>query len=539
GGGIANQGTLTVSNSTLSGNSTNGGGGGIINGGTLTVSNSTFSGNSAGFGGGIFSYAGTVTVSDSTLADNSSNSNGGGIANQGSTLTVSNTTLSGNSATNNGGGIENSGTMTVTNSTIADNSAAAGGGISNGGVFGLSGGLVTLNNTIVANNTSGGDLYLDGGTFSGSNDLIGDGSDLSSFSNSLSGNPLLAPLGNYGGPLVGASGAQEALQTMALLPGSPAIDAGSNALIATDPATGMLYATDQRGDPRVSGSSVDIGAFESQGFTITASSGRVQSTDANTNFANALTVTVTPNNSLEPVDGGVVTFSAPSTGASANLSATIAVISNGSASVTATANSSAGSYTVTATASGVSAPATFSLTNNAGPSNFVVTDAGDYSQQGAGDNPTDTNGGVSLRSAIAAANADAANGISDTITFSPTLDGQTLTLTQGQLELTADSGNISIYGGNQITVSGNNQSGVFTIDAGAQVNISGLTIEDGNASAGGGIYNSGTLTVSNSTLEHNQAFGEYGGEGGGIYNAGTLMVNNSTLADNSSGSGGG
>ena len=60
--------------------------------------------------------------------------------------------------------------------------------------------------------------------------------------------PLLAPLGNYGGPT----------QTMALLPGSPAIDAGSNALIAAG------VTTDQRGLPRIVNGTVDIGAYEVQ-----------------------------------------------------------------------------------------------------------------------------------------------------------------------------------------------------------------------------------------------------------------------------------
>ena len=83
-----------------------------------------------------------------------------------------------------------------------------------------------------------------------------------------------------------------------------------------------------------------------------------------TAFANPLAVTVTANDSLEPVAGGVITFSAPSTGASANLSSETAVIgSNGLASVTATANAVFGSYTVTASAAGAAAPATFALDN--------------------------------------------------------------------------------------------------------------------------------------------------------------------------------
>ena len=61
-------------------------------------------------------------------------------------------------------------------------------------------------------------------------------------------NPLLAPLANYGGPT----------NTMALLPDSPAINAGSNALLPAG------ITTDQRGFNRIAGGTVDIGAFESQ-----------------------------------------------------------------------------------------------------------------------------------------------------------------------------------------------------------------------------------------------------------------------------------
>jgi hypothetical protein len=146
GGGVYNDGTLTVSSSTLSGNSVNSrdygaDGGGIYNSGTLMVTGSTLSGNSAivgrpGAQGGGIDNAGTLTVSNSILSGNTSNDHGGGVYNFG-TLTVTDSTLSGNSATF-GGGISNFGTLTVTGSTLSANSAnisvfSDGGGIYNGG----------------------------------------------------------------------------------------------------------------------------------------------------------------------------------------------------------------------------------------------------------------------------------------------------------------------------------------------------------------------------------------------------------------------
>src|SRR5262249_60695627 len=97
-----------------------------------------------------------------------------------------------------GGGVFNNGNgaAKLTNCTISGNIAAADGGVSNSG-------KTTLTNTIIAGN-SGGDL---GGPV-----------EAASTNNLIGGNPLLAPLGNYG----------SARQTMALLPGSPAIDAGTS-----------------------------------------------------------------------------------------------------------------------------------------------------------------------------------------------------------------------------------------------------------------------------------------------------------------------
>ena len=263
GGGIYNVGTLTVSNSTISANSAEWRGGGIWNSGMVTVSNSTLSANSVqwenGGGGGIENW-GTVTVSDSALSANSAGWGGGGICNFG-TVTVTNSTLSANSARSlpGGGGIYNQGgTVTVSNSTLSGNSAQYGGGISNIDNYGYSG-TVALLNTIVAGNTGyveAPEIYGPVITASAYN-LIGDGTGMTGISNGDANHnqvgtssspidPLLADLGNYGGPT----------QTMALRPDSPALSAGE----IVDGIT-----TDQRGYPRPT-SNPDIARYQSSFF---------------------------------------------------------------------------------------------------------------------------------------------------------------------------------------------------------------------------------------------------------------------------------
>jgi CSLREA domain-containing protein len=240
GGGINNNGgTVTVINSTISGNSVSGGGaggGGIFNlTGTMTVINSTISGNSVsggGEGGGIFSDGSTLTVINSTISGNSApGSYGGGIFNVG-TLTVINSTLSGNSATGGeGGGIFNDGgAMTAINSTISGNSALNGG--QGGGIYNV--GALNLTNSIVAGNSAANNADIRGSYNDNGGNVI----------NNSAIN--LAPLGNYGGPT----------QTMPPLPGSPALNAGTY-------QTGEL-ATDQRGAPRPStaGAAIDSGSVQ-------------------------------------------------------------------------------------------------------------------------------------------------------------------------------------------------------------------------------------------------------------------------------------
>src|SRR5215211_5716204 len=139
-------------------------------------------------------------------------------------------------------------------------------------------------------------------------------------------------------------------------------------------------------------------------------------------------------------------------------------------------------------------------------------------------------GAGSLRQAIIDANAT--TGVADTINFDLG-SAATITLTSSLPPIT-DGAGLTIDGGSaDITISGDNQYHVFEVGSGAKLTLSTLTVAHSTAFRGGGIHNSGTLEVSNSTLSDNRA----GGAGGGIYNlAGTVTVSNSTLSGNSANS---
>jgi hypothetical protein len=145
-------------------------------------------------------------------------------------------------------------------------------------------------------------------------------------------------------------------------------------------------------------------------------------------------------------------------------------------------------------------------------------------------------GAGSLRADIAAAHSG------DTIAFAPSLDGQTITLTSGEL-LIKQSLTIAGPGASQLTVSGNNASRVFEVSSSTkpQVTLSGLTISNGLAADGGGVLNGGKLTVSASILSGNNTVRNAGSSnaGGGIDNYGTLTITNSTLSNNTAIFGGG
>lgn len=305
GGAVFIGGAATLTGAKITDNTAVDGGGGLVVDGTLgpasaDIASTTLSGNSSlGDGGGIATVAATLTLSGSTLNGNSTDQGaGGGIAAITSTVSLLNDTLSGNTAPRfSGGGIVQEALgvaptrglarprnptallekelqsvratlgryglpttavpqtvrpstasrkatpddVTMTSVTLSGNSAAAGGGISN--ARGLA---FTVHDSIVAGNlgTSGQPNCLGSFTSSGYNLESAADCAFTAAGDKQGANPQLLPLAANGGPT----------NTMALNAGSPAIDAGDPAC----PPPG----TDQRGVNRPQGARCDMGAFE-------------------------------------------------------------------------------------------------------------------------------------------------------------------------------------------------------------------------------------------------------------------------------------
>lgn len=213
----------------------------------MTLTNCTLSGNHAEVGGAIRN-GGTLTVTGSTFSGNSGSINAGAIQNGPNVLTLTNSTFSGNSTTGLGangigGALRTTGSPTVTNCTFSGNTATLRGGA----IEIAAGATPNFSNTILTGNSAPTGPDINGTITAGDYNLVGNtsGATLAGTHN-LTGPANLATLANNGG----------LTQTHALLPGSPAINAGSNALIPVG------ITTDQCGFARVQSSTVDIGAFE-------------------------------------------------------------------------------------------------------------------------------------------------------------------------------------------------------------------------------------------------------------------------------------
>ncbi|MEH2246304.1 beta strand repeat-containing protein [Nostoc sp.] len=174
GGAISNKGVLTLNSSTITGNSAKvnttedgyllGEGGGIYNTGSLTVNYSTIAGNTAVGGGGIYNE-GSLTVNHSIITDNTASRDGGGIlsGSRVTIITVNYSTIAGNTVSDGaGGGIYNTGGLTVNHSTITENTANGGTGGSStsygtgGGIYNDASSLTVNYSTITKNTASSG-----------------------------------------------------------------------------------------------------------------------------------------------------------------------------------------------------------------------------------------------------------------------------------------------------------------------------------------------------------------------------------------------
>ena len=315
GGAIVNRGEASISDSSFSGNSANENGGAIVNRGVASVSGNSFSGNSAHkYGGAIFNWSeASISISNSSFSGNSA-TYGGAIHNRGE-ASISGSSFSGNSAGLAGGAIENYGEASISGSSFSDNSAGAGtgGAIYNGGEASVSGSSFSGNSA-----TSGGAIFnfrgeasISGSSFSGNSaynvggamalsrmatlshlTLLGNSADQSGggiyvYPHSITRvslrNSILAD--NSGGDCVNEADLTESLNNIIkdgacldssgmqtdpmlgdwieatdtttgyfpLLAGSPAIDAAADS---------ACTATDQLGNARPHGDACDIGAIE-------------------------------------------------------------------------------------------------------------------------------------------------------------------------------------------------------------------------------------------------------------------------------------
>jgi CSLREA domain-containing protein len=495
GGAISflSSGTLTVTNTSFSGNSATGGGGAIFNGGTLIVADSAFSGNSVprNFGGAVLSDGGTETVTNSTFSGNAAPGEyGGAIAVYGSgTVSATNDTFSGNSSGVGGAVVVLSGsTLSANNNLFVGNTAAYAGA----GIYNIESTVNGGYNVYYNNLTNGSEDDCDGCTSGapGSNGNILAGS-----------NPLTLPLGNYGG----------ATESFLPQPGSQAICAGSYSL-----ASAANLTTDQR-EFEMNSSCIDAGSVQSNYVTVTtlgdglescpgaactlrtaisqANSATYGAIGSDMDFEASLTSTTSPGTITLGSGYGSLTFSGTTN---------INIIGPGANQLTISGGGSGSNFSV------------FTINGGAQALLYGVTvSSGNTTEYGGG---ILNEGTLTLISSAVAGNAASFYG-------GGIYNNGTLTVVDSTI-----SGNSSA----------NLAGGIFN---GGTLQVTQSTVADNSVSnssslvEAGGIYSGGTLNVTDSTIAGNSASGAFnGGWGGGIYLNGPATLANSVVAGNSSNS---
>ncbi len=591
---------ITITDCTFRGNVGNDGGALFAqNASTFTITGSTFTGN----------------VSPAGIAPNSGI---GAVLYNAGTISLTNCTLTGNQITHPLGGTGGVGgaiytgsgkSTTLTGCTISGNGGAAVGG----GLWGPA----TVSNSIIYGNSAstGPDAY---GTYtSDGTNLIGNTSGATGFSSDIVGeDPLLGSLGDHGGltqtiPLLPGSPAIDAIVSADCLTStdqrgvsrasipcdigafeshgfSLALSGGdgqsTNVSTAFATPLGVTITATEAGSPWFE--PVDGGAV-----TYTAPASGASATFASnpvTIASGAASVVATAN-----ATGGSYTVTASAAGASTGVDFSLTNIAPLVITTTSVPNGTylqSYSQTITATG-GTGSGYTFSVGSGSLPSGITLSTGGSLSgtpaeagtfnftvhavDDGSGSDdqaltlvidpigcvvdstadPTDA-GHITLRDAVNALNANACT--SDLITFDATAfppagPMKTITLASGGLGIPHD-GTVQGTGARLLTVDGNNSSSIFTVGTGHTVEISGMTLQNGDSPFGSALDNQGTLTARNLRVTSNT--GSYGGaihnigtltllgstvsgnstdtEGGGIWSDGTLDIANSTIAGNTS-----
>ncbi len=507
GGAIYNSGGLTLSNCTFAGNTVAGGSGGAgATGGSGGLAGGTGGAGGAGGSGsgGAFFNAGIASAVNTTVVGNSSAGGAGGTGGNGGGYGGM---YGGNGGNGNTGGsgfggaiCDASGHCSVTNSTLAGNFAIAGaggaGGLGSYATYGsgspglpgspgsASGGGISaslgsdLVNVLLVSNTPANGSF---GITDGGHNLSSDNSCGFTSGTSLSNtNPLLGPLMDNGGSTM----------TMALLPGSPAIDAGDN--LAAPPA-------DQRGVSRPAGLVCDIGAYECGPPEI-----------------------IIPPQSQGMLFGSTADFSVTAAGYPPlklqwffNRTNMIPGAANSLLELTNVQVPQSGGYSVVVTnsfGSVTSSPAQLDVFSQ------IVRSSSE----------------AALRAALALTNkvifeCDGTIALTNTISInnSAALDGT----------------------GHRVTISGNNAVGVFYVAANVNFLLTNLTIANGSNSSGAGIFNNGGIvSAANCNFISNRSqgsagadlsgtFGQSGGMGqsgygGAVYNSGVFAANNCAFISN-------
>ncbi len=482
---------------------------------SLTGGNGSGASN-GGIGGAICNDSASLTLVNCTLSDNSTDE-GGAICNrQGGTLTLLQCTVSGNSATNgSGGAISNDGTLVLIQCTLSGNRSSV-----SGGAVCIRAGTVMLTNSIVAGNTApvrGADIdRAEGSTIAEGLNVISVAADsgLSAGPNVIvSSVPGLGTLANNGGPT----------QTLALLPGSPAIDAGSNAHVPDG-----VSVDQRRYGPRITNGRVDIGAFESGGtppevpaLLVTTISDSSTSIDGVTSLREAIAFANSGAAGADPVitfapslDGQVIK---PTQGAF-TITASMSIIGNGPANtiidggwdgrILGNFEPSAIGTRIFKIDDGTATQQTVSLTG------LTLQNGNAYYEAGS-------NGGAIANSEV--------------LSFSNVVIHRNIARTGGGIYSSGacSSKNDAFTGNAAVNGQGGGifNAGTFTLaDTTIAENTSNVSLADG----GGGIYSSGTFTSVRSTMRNNWAW-----SGAAIVNTGTFTSTWDRIVNNVAASEGG